>query len=301
MATPKPSVSRKQKQWSASEIAWLKENYPTKGKMFCADYLGRSESQIRWKASELKLRLDRTSEFFTNFQERAAKSKVGKKRPDQAKVMLRNHAEGKFLFSEERRKLMSQISKDRIAKHGHPRGTLGMKHSKESLAKMAKASKDSWRNKTPEERRAINAKILVARIKNRTLVASRKRGTWKAAWRTIGGKHLFFRSRWEANYARYLQKRKDAGEIREWLHEEDVFTFPADLFGASCYLPDFKVITKDGAVEYHEVKGWMDSRSKAQIAKMAQHFSSVTLIVIDGKKYRAIAKKLSDKIEGWEQ
>lgn len=66
------------------------------------------------------------------------------------------------------------------------------------------------------------------------------------------------------------------------------------------YLPDFRVITLDGKEEYHEVKGWMDDRSKTKIKRMSIYYPEVKLIVIDKKIYKSIEKKAKLFIKEWE-
>lgn len=82
--------------WTDQEIEFLKTNYPQRGKMWCSENLGKTEQQIRHKASVLKLKQDRNSEFFKDWQNRAKLSKIGKKRPDQALVIKKLHEEGKL-------------------------------------------------------------------------------------------------------------------------------------------------------------------------------------------------------------
>ena len=55
----------------------------------------------------------------------------------------------------------------------------------------------------------------------------------------------------EAAYAQYLEGRKRAGEIVEYLFEPEKLRL-ADL---AFYSPDFFVMLPDGGVEFHEVKG----------------------------------------------
>lgn len=43
-------------RWSDREVEFLKENYPSKGRAFCANKLNKSESSIRSKASKLGLK-----------------------------------------------------------------------------------------------------------------------------------------------------------------------------------------------------------------------------------------------------
>lgn len=130
--------------------------------------------------------------------------------------------------------------------------------------------------------------------------ASKRKLTWKAAWREIGGQRNYFRSAWEANYARYLEWLKGRGLIVSWKHEPETFWFEAIKRGCRSYLPDFVVVERDGSFVYHEVKGWMDDRSKTKIKRMAKYHPAVKLIVIDSKNYKAIAKTVSRMIPGWE-
>lgn len=72
------------KRWSEEDIEWLKNNYSVNGKEYCMKHLNRSEAQIRQKAHRLNLKLNKNSDFYIEFQKRAADSKIGKKRPDQS-------------------------------------------------------------------------------------------------------------------------------------------------------------------------------------------------------------------------
>lgn len=110
---------------------------------------------------------------------------------------------------------------------------------------------------------------------------------------------FFVRSRWEANYCRYLKWLVDLGEIRSWEYEKETFRFPLDS-GTRTYTPDFKVTNKNGTIEYHEVKGWMDPKSATQIKRMQKYYPQHSLILIDKKIYYAIARKVKKIIPYWE-
>lgn len=134
-----------------------------------------------------------------------------------------------------------------------------------------------------------------------TLVLNRGAGlSWKAAWREVGGRRIFFRSRWEANYGRYLEWLKGKGIISEWEHEPTTFWFVAIKRGVRSYLPDFRVTELNGSVAYHEVKGWMDPRSKTKIKRMAKYHKDVKLIVIPKDTYKKIEGQVGAMIPGWE-
>ena len=122
----------------------------------------------------------------------------------------------------------------------------------------------------------------------------------KAGWREIGGKRKYYRSRWEANYARYLEWLRLNKQILDWHHEPHTFWFGGIKRGVVSYLPDFRVIEMNANVVYHEVKGWMDPKSATKIKRMAKYYPSVKLIVIDSKGYKALAKSVSSFVLGWE-
>jgi len=124
--------------------------------------------------------------------------------------------------------------------------------------------------------------------------------SWKADWREIGGLRKYYRSRWEANYARYLQWLLENKQIQKWEHEPQTFWFEGIKRGVMSYLPDFRIIENDGSVVFHEVKGWMDDRSKTKIKRMAIYYPNVKLIVIDSKLYKSLEKKAKLFVKDWE-
>jgi len=109
----------------------------------------------------------------------------------------------------------------------------------------------------------------------------------------------YFRSAWEANYARYLNWLVQVGQIAKWAYEPDTFEFPVKR-GNRFYTPDFKVTNLDGTFEYHEVKGYLDQASKTKIYRFMRYFPRWKLVVIDGDAYRAIARQMKNAIPGWE-
>jgi len=126
------------------------------------------------------------------------------------------------------------------------------------------------------------------------------RGNWKAEWRTIGGKKKFFRSRWEANYARYLEFLKINNHIKDWLHEPETFWFEKIKRGTRSYLPDFKVLNLDGSHEWREVKGWMDNRSKTKLKRFAKYYPKEKMTVIDKKWFSSNSSKMRIICPHWE-
>jgi len=279
------------KKWTQKEIEFLKKYYPQKGKMWCAEQLQRKECSIRSKAAKLKLRLDFTSEFFKDFQRRAAQSKIGKKRPDQAIVMKNLHKAGK-LINEKWKKKHSERMKTQWKIHPHPKGMLN-KHQNEKMKQdMSIRVKKMWadpnskfNSKAYKQKLSNNSsKRMQKRIQNKGSVYSRA----NAGWYKMKGKEYFFRSGWEVVYARYLEWLKDNKKIEKWEYEPKCFWFEKIRRGVRSYTPDFQIYNWTGTDEYHEVKGYMDSKSKTKIKRMAKYYPEVTLIVIGKEEYKPI-------------
>ena len=212
--------------------------------------------------------------------------------------MKQLHIDGKLGFDENRRKRLSEASKLRIIKYGHPRGSLGLKHSEKTKLLLVEKAKQMWVNMSEETRERISK---AASINGSKAGMNRLNASWKQGWREIGGINKYYRSRWEANYARYLEWLKKNNQILSWKHEPHTFWFEGIKRGCMSYLPDFEVTELDGKIIFHEVKGWMDDRSKTKIKRMAIYHPDVKLIVIDGKGYKAIEKKIKVLIPDWEQ
>lgn len=109
----------------------------------------------------------------------------------------------------------------------------------------------------------------------------------------------YFRSAWEANYARYLNFLIATEAISHWEYEPDTFEFLKIKRGTRFYTPDFKVFDLDGSHEYHEIKGYMDKKSLTQLKRMRKYFPEETVIVIGKDEYRSI-KKWASMIPNWE-
>lgn len=125
--------------------------------------------------------------------------------------------------------------------------------------------------------------------------------------RTRGGKrddldNRYFRSAWEANFARYLNFLIENGDIMKWEYEPDTFEFTAIKRGTRHYTPDFKVFdSKDAEPYYYEVKGWMDAKSKTRLKRMAKYYPNVRVIVFGQNEYTSLKKNLVGLIPNWEQ
>lgn len=190
----------------------------------------------------------------------------------------------------------------RWSRSPHPRGAVGLVHTDQTKAAIGKKSRATWAAMTQAARDEKVMRGLKTRAVNGTLATNSEGSarTWKAAWREIGGVRKFYRSRWEANYARYLEWLRLRGQIQKWEHEPETFWFKGVKRGCVSYLPDFRVTAAGGAVEYHEVKGWMDARSKTKLKRMAKYHPKVKLIVIGAKEYKSLLPIVSKLIPDWE-
>lgn len=190
--------------------------------------------------------------------------------------------------SESFKKKRSIISKEIHKKNGHPRGMLGKSHSQETCNNMSKRWKAIWDSCSKEDRAiktrtAMDAKLLkygtLSPIKDRKL-------TWKQGWRTIDGINYYFRSSWEYIYALSLQNQKTENKITDWKFEPKTFTFEKELLKVTYYTPDFEIITLDGSVEYHEVKGWMDERSILKLSLMKKWYPEIKIVLIQSDWFK---------------
>lgn len=216
--------------------------------------------------------------------------------------------QGRKIHKDESRKKISERAKKYIQENGHPRGALGLKHSPETRKILGEKSRKGWEQqkkrpilmhlkrvqtvKTNLERYGV-ASPVQAINKGRNVYSRCKRGVRE----DLG---FFVRSRWEANYARYLVWLKQKGDIVSWEYEPTTFRFDGVSRGPYTYKPDFLVVEKDGSQAYHEVKGWMDSGSRSRLKRFAKFYPQHRIVVVDAKAYRQIQSKLSTVIPNWE-
>lgn len=184
----------------------------------------------------------------------------------------------------------------------HPRGMKGKKHTPETKFLLSNISTERNKiiNAEPGRRESISKKQVMTKMERGNLINPRQKQTWKAGWREIGGKRKYFRSRWEANYARYLEFLKVQKQIKDWEHESKVFWFEGIKRGCVSFLPDFEITELNNTLSYHEVKGWMDDRSKTKLRRMKIYYPDVILKVIDAQWFKRNSRNLTSIIYGWE-
>ena len=183
----------------------------------------------------------------------------------------------------------------------HPRGFKNRSHNQEAKDIISQKSMLSQAKINEEGRRPdIIKRTMTTRFERGTYVPPRNKASWKSGWREVGGAKYYFRSRWEANYAHYLESCRVSGVIKKWEHEPHLFVFEAVETKYKTYLPDFRVTMADNSVEYHEVKGWFDERSKAKIEYMGLYFPEVCLKIFDGDWFNRKTKRLEKLVPNWE-
>ena len=113
----------------------------------------------------------------------------------------------------------------------------------------------------------------------------------------LGG--TYFRSKWERNYARFLNYLVSVGRIARWEYEPDTFDFPVRR-GVTSYTPDFKVWLLNGTHFYVEVKGYLDATSKTKLSRMAKYHPDQRVRLVDTKEYGSIRRYYRERLPAWE-
>lgn len=171
-------------------------------------------------------------------------------------------------------------SKKWIAENGHPRGMAGKSHSDETKKTIGASMAAVWadpasvfhQTETKNKRRA-SALRAAAKRPAENCYSRAKRG------RRADLGDTFFRSSWEANYARYLNWLIYHKKIASWGFETETFWFHKIRRGVTSYKPDFRVVLLDGSHEWHEVKGWMDPKSKTKLKRMSKYYPNEKVVV----------------------
>lgn len=282
-------------KWSSSEISRLCDYYQnTPDNLFSIDALAREFKRsffaIAIKAQRLGLTSRRTDSKVFSDSHRANMSAAQKFRLSDAGEAhrcalpilqwVKRNGRPRIKITKEQRELARAKLRKWHAENPHPRGMLGKHHTDEVRKRIGQAHAGRRR---PVER---TQKMLQTKFSRYGTLAPQRFGiSWKSGWVEVGGKRFFSRSSWEVRYANRLELLKKAGEIVDWMYEPETFWFPVKR-GTNNYTPDFKVIYPGGRIEFHEVKGWMDSKSQTKIRRMAIYHPKVPLIVVDKKLFK---------------
>jgi predicted nuclease of restriction endonuclease-like RecB superfamily len=168
---------------------------------------------------------------------------------------------------------------------------LGKNHSDETKSRLRETSlaTEGWKKRAPMSQTHRLAQSLRSIALNQS---GNGYSRTKKGWGEVGGQKFFYKSQWELNYANYLEFLKKAKHISGWEYEPETFWFEKIRRGVRSYTPDFRVTYPDGRVEYHEVKGWMDQKSKTKIDRMRIYHKNITLVLVDESQYRALKRQL---------
>lgn len=193
---------------------------------------------------------------------------------------------------------------------GKNNGHYNKPHTLESKRKISQSNKGKLLgNKNPSKRLKVRKKIskaLKGRINtwccklkgqkrpntSKSLILAYKEGRMNLNKYTNGyyRKDLkqYFRSNWEANYARILNYKKI-----DWKYEPEVFSLIIDNKEVT-YRPDFYL---PKTKKYIEIKGYWKEDSKKKYEKFAKTHK---IILIDKESYQKLTKLYKNKIKKWE-
>lgn len=157
-------------------------------------------------------------------------------------------------------------------------------------------SENLWA-KTPEGRKFFS-EISSGRVysddvrHNMSLAQQKRKRTSRECYTSAHGGiredlNQYFRSNWEANFARILNY-----ENKTWFYEECTF----QLTPGTSYTPDFYLLEED---KFVEIKGRMDERSKYKLDLMKIKFPWIKIELVEGKEYKELRKQYKD-IVNWE-
>ena len=79
----------------------------------------------------------------------------------------------------------------------------------------------------------------------------------------------------ESEYATFLEAQKRAGKIQHYLFEGYTLKLAQD----TRYTPDFMVLTNDGIMQFHEVKGYWTDDAKVKVKVASDKFPHEFVIV----------------------
>lgn len=195
----------------------------------------------------------------------------------------------------------------RWTKFEHPRGMKGKKHTTETKLVVGAKSRKRW-----DEFKRTHTGLMSSENRQRRSIQMHQRNKAnikanKSAYsRCAGGSRpdlggRYFRSAWEANYARTLNLLMKAGVVEKWEYEPEEFEFHGIKRGARFYTPDFKVweVGKDRPY-FVEIKGWMDKKSQTKLRRMKKYHPDVDVRVVGEKEYAAIQRANAPLIPCWE-
>jgi len=303
------------KKWTDQQIQILKINFDKMEYRDLAVFLGKTEGSVRNKVNRLGLR--KRAEFWDDEEIVLLRKHYANNDPPDLELLERLFpgrcrsnicrkanelgltSKNRSLSDRTKQKISSAVS-EWYDNNEHPRGFSGHKHDSNTRDVIGNKSRNMWNDpnafvNSDEYREQLSDRAIANNLAgNRSRYSRGKMGKRS----DLGG--LYVRSSWEANYARYLNWLIDLGEIESWEYEPDTFWFENIKRGTRSYTPDFKVWSKDGTYEYHEVKGWMDQKSKTKLSRMRKYYPEEGIVVIGADVYKSIKRDISKLIRNWE-
>ncbi len=135
------------------------------------------------------------------------------------------------------------------------------------------------------------------------------RADYKNQWTEaiFDGQAYHFRSKFERNWAAYLQFLVETGEIERWEYEPVTFYFAGEKTAPVQYTPDFRIWVK-GELNfyYQETKGHFDGKTNKKFQRLDKHFPHVIIELVlmsipkskkqIGANRRGVARKYTRRI-----
>lgn len=205
----------------------------------------------------------------------------------QSDLMKKLRQNGDFISDEGRRKLSENLKSRWMSDEYRQR-------VKSSC--IEKYGKEHW-TQTEEGRKCISQRSKKYRASDQTKLKMRisaskriREGRNAHPFRGRGGHRddisLYVRSRWEANFARYLKHTN-----QDFEYEKHSFV----LSDGRTYTPDFKVGNK-----FYEVKGWWTAAAKEKFEIFKETYPEVEVQIIDEIGYGLIQERYASSIPTWE-
>jgi hypothetical protein len=203
-----------------------------------------------------------------------------------------------YARTEEAKRKEFETRKSKNPKHGEAKKALLEQQQKRGLSGYDKTKYSHW-TKTPDGKQFLSNKFkgrVVGKAprmfhsqRMKQLIKDNPSAIYS---RTNGGiredlGNVYFRSNWEANYARILNEMNIS-----WEFEKHTF----DLSNGMTYTPDFKI----SDTKFVEIKGIMDETSKEKIHLFLLEYPQYELDLIDEEKYRTLRNLFKHKISNWE-
>lgn len=270
------------------------------GKRFISGHNGRCRSQDSkqnqkntWNRKRVEGYISpiigRTKETYEPLMQTSIKLKNGYKngklKPNKSTFkkghIPHNKNKNKENYEPSKNSSLKQIGKPRLY-------LLGEANTIKRLNRNEKARKsliNMWANRTDEEKRKIGEKIRQSNLGHPPTIGA---GIGKCGFREDIGHYV--RSRWEANFARFLKFMNI-----EYEYEPQTFI----LSTKQGYTPDFQIKNSNLFIE---IKGYMNDKSKTQIELFRREYPQYELAILGVNEYPNFKKCFNIfRIQGWEE